>query len=314
MARHTQEANGELQSQSNKSDKEGFSILALGRSIKKQAKEHPVRTGLIGGGGLTTLIGGGIFAGNVLRGPADGAPAPTGTSTAAPLVPTAEPSPTATEVAPDPSQAYEFGIEKSTVDALIAPGQEALLARPIEERIVIPLYYAQEELVDFAEEFHDQSKDPNDVIPAGGLSAESPVEDVHAFLFHMQDIAITRERADNDYFIDPVAGKAILAGLSINGANSLPYINFTQNIDDFVKIQETPDAQAVNSAWSLAEGGRRIPPIVEGSAVKSTDSAGRPCWNYKVLLTDGSEISVSACWVTNTNSAIKAAGMWASSN
>lgn len=47
-------------------------------------------------------------------------------------------SPTSIETeAPNLSEAYNYNIDKSTVDALIDGGQEALLAQPIETRVDI---------------------------------------------------------------------------------------------------------------------------------------------------------------------------------
>ncbi len=303
MANHSQEPTGneQLPAVIESSDQANrFSIGAIIRWMKK----HPKATagGLIGT--ATAAVAGGVFAANVARGPVDAGPTPVDTPTAEPTEPTVTPTPTETEAPVNPSEAYNYGITKSEVDALIAPGQEALLAQPIEVRMNVGLYYAQEELVEYADLFHRITKDPNDILPAGGMSAESSVEDVRTYLFYMHDIATTRAQPDG-YHIDAVTGKAINAGLYLNGAQSVGYINSNQFIDAFAAQQETADAESVSSARSLAAGGRRAPEIVEGSVTSGKDDQNRPFYTFTVITTrpdgttsEGSQIT--ARWIVSS--------------
>jgi len=222
-----------------------------------------------------------------------------------------EVAPTSIETeAPNLSEAYNYNIDKSTVDALIDGGQEALLAQPIETRVDIALYFAQEELVKFAELFHSVSKDANEVLPVNGMSAESSVQDVNAFSFHMSNIAVTREMP-NGYNIDAVTGRAIAASLSIGAPASVEYINTVTYIDAFEAQQQTADATSVNSPRSLALGGRQIPIIVEGTVTSGTDAANRPFYTYDIQNPkDLSQIrTITVRWIISTSSR---SGIWTS--
>ncbi len=275
------------------------------KGVMNWIRGHKKTSAAIGAGTIAGLAGGAVLVGNILRGPGDG-PTPEQTTTSEPTEPTASPTPTETETPVDPSEAYNYNIDKATVDALVAGGQEALLQKPLEERMVVALYYAQEELPQVAADFHRVSKDSNDLLPPGGMSKESSFKDVAAFVFQMQNVMFTRPASDG-YFMDDTTAKAIGAGLYVEGSDSVGYANSVSYIDAFVEQQQTDEVnrRGVDDGVSLAITGIRIPEVVEDSIVKG-GTEDNPTWTFQTV----SGSTVMFVWKIST----AGPGMWVQAN
>lgn len=292
MAKHNKEpsleSRGEVESSVQASR---FGVMAMIRWMQK----HPRATAGIGGG-LATLAAGTILTANIARGPADAGPAPVHTPTAESSEPTVTPTPVeaeVVEVAPETLAAYNYNIDKAEVDVMVAENSEWLLELPIEERMLAPLYYAQE-LPQFAADFHGISNDPNDILPPT-MSADSSVEDVRTFIFYMENLIYTRG--------DVTTAKAIAAGLYVNGMGSDGYNRAVNVIDGQIAAG---NGSPVYTAESLANGGVRAPIIKEGSVTRGVNAHNEPLYSYTSVDSDGVETVVTAVWIKSANGA----GMW----
>lgn len=255
---------------------------------------------------VAALTGIGIAALTGCSPDADATPKPT-SSTSAEATPSAdpttkpvetpEPSETPTPVeTTEPSAYYEFDIPKDKVDQLLAMDNEAFLDLPIEERVLVPLYFAQQlEVQDSMDTYAELSMDPKDKVPSS-LSLESSPQDIVSWDGALARIAfwVDDPNDPNQNHFSPDITTKIIAGSAVKGRESAGYSNLIQYMNERINadggISGSPRSWGVSSVLASGEA-------VSGSAIYE-GPGGRQTIDIDIQEQSGNAGKISFQWVT----------------
>jgi hypothetical protein len=213
--------------------------------------------------------------------------------------PTESSSPTPeTEKPVDSSEAFRFGITEEDIDQYLnKDDQNAFLARPIEERGNLSLYYAQN-LPKFEKDWMSipGQNTAGNTLPTT-ISPNNTDDEVNTLVIALHRIPVTLEKSDGT--VDQNAAARMVGGNLINGSESPIY----QQLIDF---NEAHDATtAAPSARSLAASNYLAMGTVNHSSGNFTDASGRICRTLNTTQ-QGVTGDYTACFITTTSGA----GMW----
>ena len=208
------------------------------------------------------------------------------------------PTPTPTETAAPTVNNFDFGVKRSTVDELLGGGQEAFMAMPIEDRILVAQYYAKD-LPEFADIYQGITKRDSDILP-GTLSADNSPEEIMRISAYFHLMVNSIPAADN-HSLDTLAAYGLLG--SIYMSSSIPEYSFRINLADEV----ASSVQGYLSIRGQAISAR--PPMILNPDIAPTNFTenGRNCWTLPILDTSNDRtFDVSYCWVGRPDNT----GMW----
>jgi hypothetical protein len=245
--------------------------------------------------GVATLATTAVIAGNTMRGPSDGAPAPTGTpiseTTAPPSeTPTASPS----EIQAPVLEKYPFNVDKATVDKYLGESQPDFLSLPIEQRGLVTMYYA-ENMPQFAADWYAISQNPLDKLPPA-ITVNMTNQQIVAFTVYLHRMAVTipDPTDSNGYKMDVNAADKMIAGSYIDAATSQHYAGYIETADQFAHA-----GHHVADASTLAVSGVYFPMSVVNPNGSSEETG--PVRTIKTLESDGTTVTLTSRWVVLAN-------------
>ena len=225
----------------------------------------------------------------------------------APADPTATPteteSPVESEAPVAPPEQFEFNVDSQVVESYLAESQETFMARPVEERLLVALSYA-EDMPKFAEDWYSVSQNKLDILPATILVENTPQEIV-TITGYMHRMPPTLPTKDSDFYLDTNAAYKMIGGSFINGTGSSAYLGFV----DFIDRSNTAKDNRRASARTLAASNYMAMPLAGESSDLLTDNAGnfyRTIAVTEVLEGNSKTSDVVFRWVTAANGV----GMW----
>lgn len=254
---------------------------------------------------VAALTGIGIAALTGCSPDADATPKPT-SSTSAEATPSAEPTrpvetpkpsetPTPVETT-EPSAYYEFNIPKEKVDQLLAMDNEAFLDLPIEERVLVPLYFAQQlEVQDSMDTYAELSMDSKDKVPSS-LSLESSPQDIVSWDGALARIAfwVDDPNDPNQNHFSPDITTKIIAGSAVKGRESAGYSGLIRSMDEM--IAKDGGISGSPRSWGVSSFG------ASGEALSGTEvyegPGGRPTIDIDIKEQTGITGTISFQWVT----------------
>lgn len=204
-------------------------------------------------------------------------------------------TPAATETT-EPSAYYEFNIPRDKVDQLLALDNEAFLDLPIEERALVPLYFAQQLDVQKSMDIYAElSADPKDRVPTS-LSPESPAQDILSWDGALARIAfwVDDPNDPNQNHFSPDITTKIIAGSAVKGRESAGYRGLLRYMNDMISddggISGSPRSWGVSSVMASGE-------VVSNSAIYE-GPGGRPTMDIDIKEQTGVTGTISFQWVT----------------
>lgn len=233
-------------------------------------------------GGLSKFAAVAAIGGMALAGcaPTEAQPKPTPTSTSS--VETPEPTPTPVETEAPVANPYEFNIAQADVQHLIDMRLPDLAQQPVEQRLLLALYYSQgqnsgpagyDTMREYGEDFFAVSKNPLDKVP-DTISVDNSPEEIHRLALTMIRMPWSQVTS-NGVSLDVDAAKHMLLGIYVDGAAAERYGPMVQFADDIVTHN---GGRGINGPAMAAANGKFFPQSlsVEGSEL-FTDAAGLPC-------------------------------------
>lgn len=251
----------------------------------------------LSGVALLAGIGGGIAASNMNgpdKSPVAEAPADPGEAPADPTTPTETEAPVA------PPEQFEFNVDSQVIESYLAESQEIFMARPIEERLLVALAYA-EDMPKFAEDWYSVSQNKLDILPAT-ISVENTPQEIVTIAGYMHRMPYTVSTESDDYHLDMNAAYKIIGGNHIQGTSSSAYSSFTSFADQFT---ESLDGRKM-TARTLAVSDYLPALTVINSSELQNDQQGRPYRVISLPNLEGQDTDYTFRWVTAANGV----GMW----
>lgn len=229
-------------------------------------------------------------------GPAETTPPPTNTPTSEP----SEPTPVETETPEVVPDKYDFNVSEQDIAGYLGETQDAFLARPVEERMLVPLFYA-EDMPEFAEDWYSISKNPLDQLPAT-ISEQNSPQEIMTVISYLHRMAETIPRADDDYYLDVNAANKMVAGTFENPLSTTSYSYFTDHIQE-----QANNGGAVPSARSLAVSNYFTPSLVDLDHTTDLIKEGSDTYRtIRIAQQDGTLFDVTIHWIVAANGT----GMW----
>lgn len=263
--------------------------LATKPEVEKKAdkKRFSTKSKLLAGlAGGALLAGGGVALGVGLNNQAPEKQEPVATAPAEPgeteaPEPTVEPTPD--EEAPQAPERYDFGLSKADIQPFLDESAEAFASRPIEERVLLSLYYAQD-LPKFASDYQKASKNPLDTVPVTIDETNTP-EEIYALSAMVTRMRYTIPGPDN-FSLDPeLLDKLTVAGL-VDGRSSTLYNVRARSNDSFIEF-----GGAAPSARSLAASKYLLLGTINSTSETYVNNEGLTCIDMNVTEQNGASNS-----------------------
>jgi hypothetical protein len=245
--------------------------------------------------GVSVATAGVIVAANMLRGPSGGAPALTGTPISETTAPPSEtPIASPSEIQAPAPEKYLFNVDKATVDKYLGEGQLDFLSLPIEQRGLVPMYYA-ENMPQFAADWYAISQNPLDKLPAA-ITVNMTNQQIVAFNVYLHRMAVTiPDPTDpNGYKMDVNAADKMIAGSFVGAATLQAYAYYIERADEFAHA-----GHHVADASTLAVSGVYFPMSVVNPNGSSEETG--PVRTIKTLESDGNTATSTFRWVVLDN-------------